>query len=708
MSNLFAIIPAFNLILTGGIGIFTLLRNPRQPSNIGFAIGMASLAIIEAGNTLTFFPYIPKTVALKITFTGMAAMPSAWLFFSIVFARANHKELLSRWAPVLAAFCLTTLFFIFTKGTSDLVSDFSQDSVSDMLFSNQTYFVLSPLGRYFFIYLILGLMLNLVLLENVLRSSKGSKKWQIKYIIFGLGSILAYFIYLSSQAILLSSINFALIPLTSSVILISTSIMAVFIVRHRLFDVDIFISRYVVYNSLTVFIVGLYLLAVGIITHSIKYFNIPFSYFLTSFFVFISILGLVILLFLASLRRKIQLFINRHFYKHKYEFRDKWMETIEKINSKRTVEEIKVTLKEMVSENMGARLVILWLYDAASKSYVTEQEDVPSNLKKIRRNHPLAEQIGKEANPFIIKDLMYNRSDPGSAIIDIIAAAGIKAALCAPLVADNELIGFILQGEDISGEAYRQDDLDFIKALATQAAVHIKTLRLTQEVLAFKEVEAFGRMSSFITHDLKNLMNSLSLTSQNARHNMANPEFQHDTIKTIDGTVSRMKDLMEKLSHVRKGLELRKADCDVRDIINRVLKKMMPAENKQIVIKTKLDDIPPIHIDPEQIEMVFLNIVLNAYEAISGSGEIIVQAFASEGLINVKISDNGPGITADYLNNKLFRPFTTTKKNGFGIGLYQCKAVVEAHGGCIDVESREGKGTCFTIQLPMHQNTLHD
>ena len=133
-------------------------------------------------------------------------------------------------------------------------------------------------------------MLNLIQLENTLRSSSGSKRWQIKYVVFGIGAIISLFIYLASQALLFSTINIISIPLTSSVILISSSIMALFIIRHRLMDIDIFISRYVIYNSMTIVIVGLYLLSVGIITQGIRYFNIPLNYFFATLFVFIAAL----------------------------------------------------------------------------------------------------------------------------------------------------------------------------------------------------------------------------------------------------------------------------------------------------------------------------------------------------------------------------------------------------------------------------------
>ena len=122
------------------------------------------------------------------------------------------------------------------------------------------------------------------------------------------------------------------------------------------------------------------------------------------------------------------------------------------------------------------------------------------------------------------------------------------------LVAGRDLLGGVLQGEDLSGEPYGVDDFQLLKALTTQAAVQIKNIRLAQDLIASKEVDAFSKMSSFIMHDLKNLTNSLSLLSQNARQNMDNPEFQKDAMDTIDRTITRMKGLIERLSTDRKSV----------------------------------------------------------------------------------------------------------------------------------------------------------
>jgi signal transduction histidine kinase/uncharacterized membrane protein (GlpM family) len=565
-------------------------------------------------------------------------------------------------------------------------------------------------GQLLYIYLIIGLAFNLVQLENTLRASRGTNRWQIKYIVFGVGAILAYFIYLSSQVLLFGMLEVPSVAVLSAVIAIAIAIMGVFIVRHRLLDVDIFISRYVVYNSVTILIIGSYLLAAGVVTELIRYFGVPFNRFLVTLFVFVTLLLLVVFLFTTTIRRKIKLFINRNFYRHKYEFRDKWMETIERVSSRRSTSEIEETLKEMITETMGARSVHLWLYSTKTREFICRDPEVPEDYRRVREDHPIAKRVADIMAPFYFTAPSPSPSpapgrtgtegDDASAAGEVELKSATGAEVCAPLVAGADIVGFLLVGADLSGQPYAVDDFELLSAVTTQAAVQIRNIELTREIMTVTELNLFNKMSSFIMHDIKNLTNSLSLISQNASLNMDNPEFQKDAIETIDATVTRMKSLIERLSTVPRGVELKKTASDLSEIVYNTLKKIPISPKKNIEIGNTVTSPIPITVDPEAIEMVVFNIVNNAAEAIKASGKILISATSTNAGAVLFITDDGPGMTGEFILDGLFTPFKSTKKKGFGIGLYQCKAIVEAHGGSIDVKSAPGAGSTFTIRLP--------
>lgn len=697
----FAIIPLLTVLLCVGLGILTISRNIRGVANIGFMLSMISLAIAEAGN-MTILLSIDSTqwtlAGMRISIIGLAFLPPTWLIFTSVFARTEYKANLTKWLPTIIGLFLTAIFFTFTSKYSDFysISNPPSGSVWDTPSGDMPIFILGPIGHYFYIYIIIGCVLNLINLENTLRSSKGIQRWQIKQIIFGSGAILFLFVYLSSQALLFSTITLNMSAVSSVVILISVAMMTLFIVRHRLLDVDIFVSRHIVYNSITILVVGGYLFAVGLIVQGIKYFNIPFSYFLTTLVLFSSLLILVILLFSTAVRRKAQLFINRNFYKHKYEFRDKWMETTEKVSSRISINDMCETIISMIIETMGAKFVDFWLSEESSDSYRVINKNHKNQINRIRSSHPFISCIKREMKPFLLDNISTDLNENLDQTRVLLSST--DAVLCAPMVAGKELIGFLLQGEDISGKKYRDDDFELLKAITTQAAVQIKNIRMARELVGVKELEIFHGMSSFIMHDLKNLTNSLSLVSQNAECNMDNPEFQKDAIKTIDSTVSRMKGLISRLSNTASGFQFNKQEVDLGELVDQTLSKINFSKTRKIWLTKKIEPSSLICVDPHAMEMVLINLLTNAYESLKEDGNIGITV-TSDKNIHILIEDNGEGMTRDFIETSLFQPFKTTKKGGFGIGLYQCKAIVEAHGGEIEVDSIYGEGTKVMITL---------
>lgn len=687
------ILPVLAALLSLGLGIFVFSRNPRHPANISFGLGMLSLALMEGGDVLFVLSdnLTSSMIGKRISLAGEAFLPSTWFLFSLAFARANYEQIIARWKPMLAVLYLGSLFFTFWLKSPLFIS---LQYPSEM---NRT-LSLGPLGRYFYIFLLLGMLINLIHIENTLRSSTGFKRQQIKYLTIGVGAILAFQIYLSSKALLFSFIDTRYIPVTSLVILISCGLILFGVIRHRLLDVDIFISRYVIYNSLTVFFVGAYLLIVGLVAQGIKLAGGSFDTFWSTLFSFVAILWITMILFSAGLRRKARLFINRHFYKHKYEFRDKWMETTEKIDAETDPSRIPKVLVEMISETMGANEVYLWLHEPALREYrLVSSTIASSNQIRLKEDHPIISYIKSRAAPFFVKEIMEDRDERSREIAPLIMAS--KAVLCTPLMAGrNDLLGFILQGEDISGDPYRKDDFDLLRAIASHAASRIKNARLTGELLTAKEAETFHQMSSFFIHDLKNLVSTLSLLVQNAEEYISNPSFQQDAVRTLKTTVMKMNNMISNLTLLTRGLKINPTRTNLKDLVEETLSTLNGRASSRMV--RRLETVPGILADREQMRKVCLNLLLNAIEASPTNNRIEISTSAANGEVILKITDHGCGMSRDFIESSLFRPFRTTKPNGLGIGLFQCKKIIEAHQGRIEVESREGEGSTFRVILP--------
>jgi len=241
-----------------------------------------------------------------------------------------------------------------------------------------------------------------------------------------------------------------------------------------------------------------------------------------------------------------------------------------------------------------------------------------------------------------------------------------------------------------------------LRSVGAQIASAILNAKLSHELIETKEMEMFHRLSSFVLHDLKNLVSSLSLIVQNAAEHMGNPRFQQDALETIRGSVKKMEGLVVSLSNQNGTLMQNPQHINLNEVVSEVADRMSQnVLNNKINLQTDLGNVPSVLIDREQIEKVVGNLILNASEALEDDGCITIKTEAYEDKVILSVSDNGCGMPPEFVENVLFKPFKSTKKKGLGIGLYQCKTIVEAHEGRIEVESEQGKGSTFRVIMPV-------
>ena len=224
-------------------------------------------------------------------------------------------------------------------------------------------------------------------------------------------------------------------------------------------------------------------------------------------------------------------------------------------------------------------------------------------------------------------------------------------------------------------------------------------IRLSEKQQEAREIESFQYVSTFLIHNLKNLSSSLSLTLQNLPLHFDNPEFRIDALRVFSQSVSRIGDMCSRLSILRREIEPKLEKSDLDEIVEKIFTEFSSSLNG--ALQKSLQPLPPVLMDPEQVQKVLTNLILNAAQAIKNGGHIRIstEKLASYGILSV--SDDGCGMSQDFIAKSLFRPFRTTKSKGMGIGLFQCKMIVDAHKGRIEVESREGEGSTFRVFLPL-------
>lgn len=209
-------------------------------------------------------------------------------------------------------------------------------------------------------------------------------------------------------------------------------------------------------------------------------------------------------------------------------------------------------------------------------------------------------------------------------------------------------------------------------------------------------------MSAFFVHDLKNAAASLNLMLKNLPVHFDNPAFREDALRGIGSTARRIDEMIGRLTALRQRPASHPVEADLNQLVIEALDRLdqMP----HLDLTKDLQPLPRILADCEQIRSVVTNLVLNARDALGTEGRIGVRTEHLGGNVVLSVTDNGCGMSAAFLKDSLFRPFQSTKKKGLGIGMFQSRMTVEAHGGAIRVESETGKGSTFRVSLPVKES----
>ncbi|HJT29078.1 MAG TPA: ATP-binding protein [Pyrinomonadaceae bacterium] len=220
-----------------------------------------------------------------------------------------------------------------------------------------------------------------------------------------------------------------------------------------------------------------------------------------------------------------------------------------------------------------------------------------------------------------------------------------------------------------------------------------------------RQFESFMRLSAMLTHDLKNAIEGLSLTVGNMERHFDNPQFRADALKGLTSATNKLKALVARLSRPMTSLSgehKRPTNVDLIPIIQRVITITAEPQRSKHSIVTRLPPSLYALADAARVEEVLENLVLNALEAMTEKGgTLTIEAGqTANGAPTFAVSDTGRGMSRQFIDTRLFRPFATTKRTGIGLGLYTCREVIRASGGSIEVDSVEGAGTTFRVVLP--------
>ncbi|TCO74333.1 XrtA/PEP-CTERM system histidine kinase PrsK [Chromatocurvus halotolerans] len=675
------------------ISVLLLFRwriKPLGPS-LTLACGTtAAWALSIALGTLPDYPPLRLIRVMELLRNG------AWLFFLLQLLSLQHGDSSWRWhgrqwlRPFLPLMLLVLALQLAPTLPPGLLSRALLAQHHDLMLS---------------VWLVLAIA-GLVLIEQLYRNAASGERWSLKFLCLGLGALYTYDFFMYAEALLFRQLDAQLWQARGLVAALVTPWLAIGIARNTQWRMDLHVSRHVVFHTVTLMGTGLYLLGMAVIGYFIKYLGGTWSGVLQVGFLAASGALLVSLLFSGKLRARLRVFLSKHFFSYRYDYRDEWLKFTRALASLSgdVAEGIIRTMAPLVSGRAGLL-------------FSTPPGDTPRLLAHWQMPPPQGcrEGLGNlpawVAKSDWVVDLRERRQSPdlyeGLVLPEWLERTG-DLWLIIPLVFGERLEGLLmLKGSDFK-HSLNWEDRDLLKTAGRQAASHLAQHLASQALVEARQFDAFNRLSAYVVHDLKNILAQQSLIVSNAARHRDNPAFIDDMIATVENSVTRMQRLMEQM---RSGVRSGSAELvSVAPLLAEVIAQRASTQPAPIA------ELNPaasciVEADRERLATVFTHLVQNAQEATDSEGEVRVRLDdCDEQRVSIDIIDTGRGMDEDFLRTRLFRPFESTKGlTGMGIGVFESREYIRQLGGDIDVESTPGKGTCFTVQLPVGQpNALKD
>lgn len=692
VNSLTAVSGLLALLLAG----FVVTRNTRARSNQLLALGLTIVGLFQVLLAVPLFVQAPlwRLAVFRLALGLSAAIPPVWLAFGAVFAEWNGGTHFARWRPAIlglsAAALLAWIGLLMGRAVVPV----------RLAASGPVVIGVDLWGKAFQAAFLVGLALVLLHTENLYRQADRKTRHRIKFLVVGIFAAFTSQIVMVSYTLLYGVLHPWYPPLCALGFLAGEVLIAFSVVRHRLLQVDIFVSRYVVYRSLSLALIGGYLIVLGGLAELAHALEIGLDLATIILLGGLGAAALALVLLSERVRRQTQRFLHTHFYRHKYDFRLEWMEAVRRLAHATTIPDIAAQTVRRILEVMWVQHAAIYVAtDAPGVLTLAHQERYDRLPATLKLPPDLADRLQSTASLLVNREMQPVPSPVPAGFRE--AVGDVPIGMVVPMAVLDNLTGILMVGPEISGKPFGVDDWDLLAALAVQVGALILNARLSREASEGRELQVLARLSAFVAHDLKNSVGMLSLVAENAPSHMDDPDFQADAIRTLSQVTERMQRLLSTLHASDRTPAPNIVHVSLAQAVDTWVSELKPRIPTRIALETRLVSTPDAATDTEQLRSVFQNLILNAVDAISGQGRITVETGADGRWATFAVADTGHGMSASFVRDRLFRPFQTTKPRGLGIGLYQCRHMVQGLGGELAVDSTEGIGTRMTVRLPV-------
>lgn len=547
----------------------------------------------------------------------------------------------------------------------------------------------------------LGLpVLGLLLLEQLYRNAGEDLRWSVKPLCIGLGCVFGFDLYLHSHGVLFGQPEPHTLVVRAAVHSLAVPSLAVAVKRQALRPRPLKLSHSMAFHTLTLLLVGGYLLAISAIGFYLRQLGGDWGQALQVAFGVAALAGLAMVAGSGAVRSRLRVFVGKHFFRYHYDYRAEWLRFTAALSANADSGDIGSQVVRGLGDMVESPAGTLWMAAADGTHYFPAAHWNSARVQaREAADSPFINFLRERDWLVDVRELQQCPERYDGLSTPPWLAADAAAWVVVPLPAAQEFAGFVVLARPRTPLALNWEVRDLLKTAGRQAGIFIARMRASEALLEARKFEAFNRMSAFVVHDLKNIVTQLSLMMKNARRLQHNPEFQQDMLATVDNALEKMRQLMLQLregeapAHGRHGVDL--------GALARRLQAGAQAHGRTLEVEV----VQPVQArgHEQRLERVVGHAVQNALDATPADRRVWLRVERSVGQASITVGDDGCGMSADFVSNRLFKPFQTTKSGGMGIGAYESAQYLKELGGSISVLSEPGKGTVITMLVPLFE-----
>lgn len=619
---------------------------------------------------------------------GEAARNLAWLMVVLrLFARDHRDETVAPVRPVLAALALVEVFQLVLVVLTVRFGMFPA--------------AVTTIGKVSDLFHLLTTTGALVLVHNLYVGALAGQRGGVRWNAFALALMWGYDLNYYTIAYLGHAVPDELVALRAAAQ--GAALLMIGLAARTGGSLRLSPSRAVAFQSLTLLIIGVYLIVMVGAAQSVAWAGGNTGLLVQLGFAFATTVVTIALVPSNRLRRWLNVVLAKHFFQHRYDYRAEWLRFARTIGrGDAGAQPLSARVVQALADiTDSARGLLLVPGEGGSMTLGARWQwptlDVPALAME-------PATVGFLERSGFIVDLDQVRAGTDhageTALIPGWMIVEEQVWVLVPLLHFERLVGLVVLGRPPLARELDWEDFDLLRVVGQQLASFLAEQASHAALLEASRFDEFNRRIAFVMHDIKNLASQLALLARNAERHADNPAFRNDMLLTLRNSADKLNALIARLSRYGAGGVASVEPVDAADIARAVAQRANAAIEREQVIA--LDDGPvPVLAARDSLDQVLAHLVQNAIDATERGLAVTISTRQADGWGTIEVMDSGSGMSAEFVRTRLFTPFVSTKPGGFGIGAFEARELIHAMRGRLSVESREGLGSRFTILLPL-------